>query len=42
MKAFEHHKEAMFQESVLATLDFTTTFIMEYDASGNGIGDVLT
>ena len=31
----------MCQASVVATLDFTKTFIMECDASRNGIGDVL-
>ena len=41
-KAFEHLKESMCQASVLATPDFTKTFIVEYDASRNGIGDVLT
>ena len=40
-KAFEHLKEAMCRTSVLATLDFMKTFIVECDASGNGIGVVL-
>jgi len=40
-KAFEHLKEGMCQASVLGTPDFTKTFIVEYDASRNGIGDVL-
>ena len=37
-KAFEHLKEAMCQTLVLATPDFTKTFIVECRASGNGIG----
>jgi hypothetical protein len=40
-KAFEQLKEVMCKAHVLTTLDFTKTFIMECDASGNGIGVVL-
>jgi len=40
-KAFEHHKEEMCQASVLAMPDFTKTFIVECDASRNGIGVFL-
>eukprot|EP00253_Pinus_taeda_P028229 PITA_28229 len=40
-KAFENLKEVMCQALVLATPNFTKTFIMECDASRNGIGVVL-
>jgi hypothetical protein len=40
-KAFEDLKQAMCITLVLATLDFIITFIMECDASRNGIGVVL-
>ena len=40
-KAFEHIKEAMCQAPFLAMIEFTKTFLMEFDALGNGVGVVL-
>jgi hypothetical protein len=40
-KDFEQLKEVMCKALVLTTPNFTKTFIVESDASGNGIGDVL-
>ena len=39
--AFECLKETMCQALALATLDFTKSFIVECDSSGNGIGVIL-
>jgi len=40
-KTFEKIKEAMCTNLVLVMLDFIKTFIVDYDASGHGIGAVL-
>jgi hypothetical protein len=40
-KAFEYLKQVMCIALVLATPEFTKTFIVECDPSGNGIGVVL-
>jgi hypothetical protein len=38
---FEQLKEEICKAPILTTLDFTKTLIVEFDASGNGIGIVL-
>ena len=40
-KDFEDIKEAMCLAMILATPDFTKTFIVECDTSGNGISVIL-
>ena len=40
-QAFQQLKEAMCKSLFFVTLDFKKTFIVECDASGNGIGAVL-
>jgi hypothetical protein len=40
-ESFEQLKEVMCKAHVLTTSDFTKTFIVECDVSGNGIGVVL-
>ena len=40
-KAFRHLREAMCQAPILATPNFTKSFIVDCDALRNGIGVVL-
>ena len=40
-KAFQKMKEVMSSCPILALLDFSKPFVVECDASGGGVGDVL-
>ena len=40
-QSFEQLKEEMYKDIVLTTPNFTKTFVVECDASGNGIGIIL-